>query len=429
MKSIVDEIRRAVAFARLRFDWFRMARRAGSVRRRRGGAALAPSLVLVPCEPWSVVGSRGDEAMVYSILRDFRRRRPDGKITVVTGGSDTAATDDCARIARDFGAAFDFAWRPRWHLANIFRAYEKANATEVFVLGADCMDGHWSAHTSLILLGAADLASRMGAAVRLTGFSWNESPAPRVVRAFRRVSKSLPLLVRDPVSLDRFQRGVRLPRGAEAAPVADVAFNLTPRVSPSVARELGWMDAQRGAGRCVLGFNLHSMLVAADALDGLVAETAAALRGFLSARPGVAVAFIPHDYRCGGDLAVLSRVSAALPEFSERLRLVEEPLSAEELKGLCGGLDALFTSRMHLGIAALGMGKPVAAFAYQGKFAGLFRLAGLPEDLILSPREAASLPAVLARLLDGRGELASALSARLPSVLEMAKRNLVRENA
>ena len=48
----------------------------------RNAAGESPLLMLLPCEPGSVIGSRGDEAMIYAILGDFRRRHPDGKIMV-----------------------------------------------------------------------------------------------------------------------------------------------------------------------------------------------------------------------------------------------------------------------------------------------------------------------------------------------------------
>ena len=82
-------IREKIAHARLRLNWRWLQLRAAFYRQVRSSM---PSLVLVPCEPWSVVGSRGDEAMVYSILRDFRLRHPEGRITIVTGSPDMAKT-------------------------------------------------------------------------------------------------------------------------------------------------------------------------------------------------------------------------------------------------------------------------------------------------------------------------------------------------
>ena len=35
-----------------------------------------PCLVIVPCDPWSVGGSRGDEAMITGVIHQYRRRYP-----------------------------------------------------------------------------------------------------------------------------------------------------------------------------------------------------------------------------------------------------------------------------------------------------------------------------------------------------------------
>ena len=430
-------LRERIALARLRLNWRWLQLRAAFHRQSR---SAAPSLVLVPCEPWSVVGSRGDEAMVYSILRDFRLRHPEGRITIVTGSPDMAETPDGKRLVRDFGVEFVHAWRPRLFLSNIVRVYRDVQATEVYVLGADCMDGHWSMYLSITLLAAADLAARMGIATRLTGFSWNDHPCPEVIKAFKNVTPKLPILVRDPISYERFEHdvpvGARVPRARSRAGrtnqpsgmvgelVADVAFNLQPRTTPEVQTELDWMGKQREAGRFVLGFNLHSMLVQRDRLQGLTETVVTQLRMFLSAHPQVALALVPHDYRKGGDLEVLRQIAQGLDTDGSRVRLVTAVLSAEELKALVGGLDALFTSRMHLGIAALGMGKPISAFAYQGKFVGLFKHVGLPENLILPPERSGELSECLGQLVRDVARMTQSVSESLSATLALAKVNL-----
>ena len=384
------------------------------------------SLVLVPCEPWSVVGSRGDEAMIYAILRDFRSRHPDGRITIVTGRESAANTEDARRVADDFDVVFNHAWRPRFFLSNIVRAIEDAAATEVYVLGADCMDGHYSVYTSLILLAVADLASRMGIKTSLTGFSWNDAPHPMVVRAFRRVSNALSIVIRDPDSFVRFTSCVRLPDQISPLQAADVAFCLEPKSTDVVRGELDVLNEERLRGNVVMGFNIHSLLVGPDDQIPFCGMVADAIADFMVRRRKVFLAFIPHDYRDGGDLSVLNAVYQRLPEaLKHRIHIVSSVMSAEELKALAGGLDVLFTARMHLGIAALGMGKPIAAFAYQGKFTGLFKLFHLDEKLILNPAEGGRLADVLCSLVDGQGLFSKVVLERLLLVNEMSRVNLI----
>ena len=414
-------LRERIALARLRLNWRWLQLRAAFYRQ---SCSATPSLVLVPCDPSSVIGSRGDEAMVYSIARDFRRRHPEGRIMIVTNRPVFAETSDGQRLKMDFDAEFSYAWRPRFFLSNIVRAYKGARATEVCVLGADCMDGHWSVYSSLILLAAADLAARMGIATRLTGFSWNEHPCPEVVKAFGNVTQKLPILVRDPVSYERFVQSVHLKKGHAATLVADVAFNLKPRITTHVQVELDWMAEQRVAGRFVLGFNLHATLVKKESLPSLIETTIKQLRVFMAAHPQLAIALVPHDYREGGDMEVLRQIAESLASDGTHIRLVTTIFSAEELKALVGGLDALFTSRMHLGIAALGMGRPIAAFAYQGKFAGLFKHVNLSEKLILSPEMASGLAELLGVLLRDVKLAAQLVDESLLPILKLSKNNL-----
>lgn len=419
---MAETFRQKIAAARLNLDWWWNRCRCSS---RNVEQDAEPSLVLIPCEPWTVMGSRGDEAMIYSVLQNFRRRHPEGRITIVTGSSAFADTEDGRRLAKDFSPlGFAYAWRPRWYLSSIVQAIRAAQATEVYVLGADCMDGKWGTYTSTILLASADLATRMGIATRLTAFSWNEHPTPGMLRGFRHVTDSLPILLRDPVSHGRFVKD--FPHLRNVKLVTDVAFNLQPKETEVVRREGAAMDADRGHGRFVLGFNLHSMLVEKGELESLLQRVAEALRMFIARCPQVQLVFIPHDYRTGGDLEVLRRLYELLPSCRDNIRLVEPVLSAAELKALTAGLDALFTSRMHLGIAALGMGRPVGAFAYQGKFAGLFEHVSLPQELILPPDAAPkALGYVLEHLVANAPSLTAALKERLPDVFGMAKASFI----
>ena len=432
------------------------------------GRSPSAKVVILPCEPWSVVGSRGDEAMITAIIQQERRRDPATEVVILTGTPDFGSTPDGRRLAETFGCRFVYAWRPRLILRNLVRAIAAEYPRAFYALGADCMDGQYSPTTSLLLLAATDCTARMGIPARLTGFSFNDHPTACLRSVFRHAS--FLLLVRDPVSFARFEQFIS-PRATSHEPqatshqppatsheppassptfeppatsheppailVADIAFLMEPWESETTKRLGAWADAQRQAGRKVLGFNLHAMLYK-NAAEREVALKAVAgqVGAFLAAHDDVALMLIPHDYRNGGDLGCLKPIYEILTQrheghegglepgawSMERIRLVSDELSAPELKALCGHLDCLFTSRMHLAIAALGMGKPVAAFAYQGKFAGLFRHFDLPENLLLPP-DRDVLP-MLELLMNHRNELVAKISFRCPDVLAYARENI-----
>ena len=380
-----------------------------------------PSLVLVPCEPGHVIGSRGDEAMVYAILADYRQRHSNGRITVIVNNVSFKDSSDGLRLTKDFpGVEFCPAWIGHSHLAKIYKSFICRRATEVYVVGADCMDGYYDSSISFTLLACADLATRLGITTRLTGFSFNEHPTTPAKRMFRHVTRHLVCNVRDPVSLGRVKS-----LGYESVTtqlVADVAFMLKPVESSVVARIAEWIHGERARGQTILAFNLHGMLVGRAEYDRLVDDAAAGLGWFLGENESVSVVLVPHDYRPQGDIDALTKIAKKLD--SNRARLVSEVLSAAELKGLMGHVDCLFTSRMHLGIAALGMGKPIAAFAYQGKFAGLFAHFGLSQNMILSPEHILDMSATLERLVQCSEDGERLVRAALPRIAALSELNL-----
>jgi polysaccharide pyruvyl transferase WcaK-like protein len=291
------------------------------------------------------------------------------------------------------------AWKPR--LAEAGAMIDDFAPDAVAVLGADVMDGYYNpVHTTRFLL-MADLAARRGARVAILGFSFNDRPHRALRPVFDQLARSIAVNVRDALSLDRFRAFSALP----ATLVADAAFLLEPdEGSERVQSVRGWVDARRAAGDRVLGFNLHPMLIrsaSAAQVDALVRSAATALAN-VAQRCSASLLLIPHDYRGRmGDAACLAPLHDALaPRLRERVMLLAGEHSAAELKAIAGLADGVVTGRMHLAIAALGMGRPVAALTYQDKFQGLFGHFDLPQRLLLAPRDAMQPAALEAMVLD-----------------------------
>src|SRR5690606_33590151 len=118
--------------------------------------------------------------------------------------------------------------------------------------------------------------------------------------------------------------------------------------------------------------------------------------------------------------AVLRPIHDRLPDaVKARTFYLEGTHGAAVLKAVAGAMDGVVAGRMHLAVASLGRGVPVLALTYQGKFDGLFRLAGLPEWLLLSPDQAfveARLSEVLARFVSELPALKASVGAHLPDL-------------
>jgi polysaccharide pyruvyl transferase WcaK-like protein len=378
-------------------------------------------VVIVPSDPWTLVGAKGDEAMMQSVVQQLKAAEPGLVVGVVTD------TPQAAQAAAGMG----FEALPVWNNVGFLPMLKGILAFKpdvLLVLGADVMDGYYNPRTSLRLLAVADLCARSGVRAVLLGFSFNAKPAPVVLKMFDGVSRSLNINVRDPISLRRFQAMTR----ATPRLVADSAFMLLPDADcPTVAEAATWAAGRRQAGDVVMGFNIHPMLIphhTDDNVASLNRSSIAALSELLDAQP-VSVALISHDYRGrDGDDACLKEIAQALSaRYPGRIYYPQTQLSAGHLKALAGLMDGVVTGRMHLAIAALGMTVPVAALTYQDKFQGLFEHFGLPQSLLLPPAKAQD-PVELARLLTAFvGSLASLkaqVQARWPAVQELSRDNL-----
>ncbi|MDR0242655.1 MAG: polysaccharide pyruvyl transferase family protein [Burkholderia sp.] len=403
---------------RLTMQWRReAARRAAD-----DAAAPGAHLLVLPCDPWTLVGSKGDEAMLRAVVERLRVANGALKVSVVT------ATPEAADAATRLGFQAVDAWREPWRLMDTVERLAALRPSAVVVIGADVMDGYYSPMTSLRLLATADLLVRRGVAGTILGFSFNRRPYRQLRHAFDQIDARLLVNVRDGVSLDRFRRFSSAP----AELVADSAFMLQPDdASECVRRTASWVESRRAAGDVVIAFNLHPMLIrqASDAdIAALVASAQEALLG-LAARHRVSIVLLSHDYRGrdGDDTCLEPLHDALAATMSDRLCYPRARMSAAELKAISGQVDGVVTGRMHLAIASLGMGVPVAALTYQDKFQGLFSHFGLPDTFLLKPDEAmraTRLAAVLDRFVSELPQLRDQVHAALPRVKEASCRNL-----
>jgi len=331
--------------------------------------------------------------------------------------------------ARQMGLRPFEVWRGTHLLDSVFATVEEFDPDLAVVAGGDVMDGYYSPYVSLALLATADLLARRGTRTSLLGFSCNARPASCLRAAYGLLDSRLRLNVRDPVSWARLRRFVP----GSGRLVADIAFLLKPDPGFTGYDETAaWVAGRKAKGDRVLAVNVHPMLIRqaqSAQIETLAATVAEALAGLIASRP-VSFLLLPHDYREQvGDRHCLEPMQARLAvAHPERVRYVSSEHSAAQLKALVGLADGLVGSRMHLVIAALGMGVPVAAFAYQGKFEGLFQHFELPDWLFCEPPltavRAPQLTAFLDRFTGALDTLRPQVAARLPGVRTLAELNV-----
>jgi polysaccharide pyruvyl transferase WcaK-like protein len=378
-------------------------------------------VLIVPSDPWTLTGSIGDAAMLTAVIARMRSRREALEIRILT------ATDEADSAATQLGAV---PWRVNWGSERFLIAMEQAFTADrieaVIVLGADVMDGGYNPDTTRRLLRLTDLAASRGIRSVILGFSFNRTPSPDLRADWAGLHPDVAINVRDRRSLERFEAF----SDRQGTLVADCAFLLEPRPGPASAAVAAWASGQRQRGRRVLGLNFHPQLFKGDdvAAYGRLSDAFRRAIDALSEGHDLSFVVIPHDRRTGSDSAALEAFCANLPPVrQEQVLFMGEPIGPDEIKSLASHLDGVVTGRMHLAIAALGAGTPIAALTYQDKFEGLLDHFALPDWLLMTPEAASDPDELRARLLrftDALDELAVQVRVRLPDVEQAASRNL-----
>ena len=289
-------------------------------------------------------------------------------------------------------------------------------------IGADVLDGVYNPDQVIKRVRFLSIAHRLGRTARVFGASWSETPSDIIIALLRK-SPWLQLCARDPISQARMEKTL----GREVRLVADLAFLMQSGLTtPAAMRARDWVQERRRAGRVVMGVNLSGHTLAKLPGDGVQVLAAPIIR-WLAADAARDVLLMPHDRRGNvvGDGGVLGRLREILSDrFADRLHALPVELEAWDLKALAGEVDLVLTGRMHLAIAAMGMGTPAICTVYQGKFEGLMAHFGL-EGMTVAPADmdSAACDAQLARVTESRAAISGQIQARLPYILDLSRRN------
>lgn len=421
--GMLDQLRQSWRRLREQRSLRNVARRWRAVR-----AGVAPAhaasrpprtLLLVPSDPWTLVGAGGDDAMLGAAVTTLRAGNPSLAVAIVT------ATDAASHAARARGFRPVQIWARADFVDAVLDLLARERPDALVALGADIVDGAYGANPAVKLLVLADLAARAGTAATLLGFSFSATPHAAIRPVLDELSPAVRLNLRDEISLRRF----RAFTSARCQLVADSAFLMPP--GEAVAPAADWIADRKAHGRTVIGFNLHPTLfkdAAPSQVAALIAASAAALAEISAERP-VSWLMFPHDYRRDhGDDVCLAPLAAALaPRLGPDVFHLAGEHSAAALKAVAGRLDGVVAGRMHLAIASLGMGVPVVAVTYQDKFEGLFRHFGLPSWLLLPPARLLGPDALrdaVIRFVDELAPLGAQVRQALPAVLAASRLNL-----
>jgi polysaccharide pyruvyl transferase WcaK-like protein len=289
------------------------------------------------------------------------------------------------------------------------------------MVGADVLDGFYSLEQLRTFVLLARIAKAHHREVTVLGFSHNGNEDPEVTNCLKELSVYARLNVRDEVSLERMRKlGIpNLHLTADMAFLFDEKdYPLTPQTEKAVHRlknkKMVAVNVTFTKGNEANDTRLMDSL--ADALMPVCATHT--------------ILLIPHDLRDGheviGDLLGLGLLRERLKAHGFIVEFADWISTAIEAKSLLKPCEFVVTNRMHLAIAAITLGKVPISLSYQGKFEGLYDLAGLSRDLIVqrAAPDAEALKSAVVRVMTERVLLSAALSARMPELARLAGENM-----
>lgn len=377
------------------------------------------SLLIVPPDTYSVMGSRGDDAMVSVVVQQALKINPACRIGIVS-----VSPEGSPGIKR-----LSLTAEPVWEGSGFSRyvaAMKQYDA--VAVIGADVMDGHYySAGSALRYWLMADLASRAGIPAVVLGFSF-EHPSIVLKGALNNIHPDVKICLRDAGSLRCFSEFC----SARGEGVSDIAFLLEPAAQGAgYADSAKWIADQRQSGKLVCAINLRPMhYPAADGGERVVdlSGVLASVLAEIGEEEKIAYLLLPHDFRAGeqSDLNSLTAVSADLKTKGTPHYMLYDEVPAVELKAIVSQADILLTGRMHLAIAAVSMGVPLASISFQEKFKGFYDLFEIPHEHLIHPEAASDRTALKRFLLDAirnRIPVAKKIKSNIADVVKLSKKN------
>lgn len=280
------------------------------------------------------------------------------------------------------------------------------------VVGADLMDGGYSARQSALRWSLGRMAMAAGLKCEYLGFSWSNSPDPRASRAMARWTEGCLLSARDPVSCARLARVAPDGRIGE---VADMVFSSEDEgVLPTETE--AWIAS---SDTPFIVLNASGLIQRSYHQDGDYEQVMDWLR---SRR--FRVLLLPHVFRSdGSDLPILSRLRALRPD-DEAVHLVRQQFSPAQVRRVASAAHLVVTGRMHLAVMALSRGTPAITLATQGKVEGLYALFDLEGCVVsMGPNCGNRIVRAIEDVLETRGSTARLIEERLPRVKALARLN------
>ena len=251
-------------------------------------------LVLTP----TASGSLGDEAMVRATVEELHARTITSRICLlIWSPSDRETFADLDVDFTEIGKFASAPFRVRgtrsiifWQLPRLLKRL--SDASHLFILGADVLDGKYSERRSVRRLLVAKMGAIIGTKTSIIGFSYSDKATSKTRKSMKSLPHSVRLSCRDPHS----QKRVRLLCGRPVQGTADLAFLLKPRQANDEDFR-GCVDAIQGcraSGRKIIGININRQAFG----QSIEEDPDQAVTAYENLCEGLQCIRMPHSYCC-----------------------------------------------------------------------------------------------------------------------------------
>lgn len=323
--------------------------------------------------PDSYFGSFGDQAMLVSTASNLLQQ--DNTAEIIFFNVYDAPIDNL--FADKYGLNVQIYY-PKTNVFTEFMDIVK-DCDEVYVIGADIIDGAYSENAAMMRYKLIDIAHAFGVKTSILGFSFGKTPTKKICKTIKYISNYTILNVRDIDSLTRLQKiGCKNTRL-----VADTAFLFDETHYPkSKSADELYVNLSK-INKTIIGVNItHKRQTDCKPFIKKVCDA-------LQQLDNIYVVIFPHDVRTYDDVSYFDKElcqilgDELLSRGIECINAFNYLENETDVKHILNLVDFVITCRMHLAIAALSKGIPPISFVYNDKFEGLYKLYKLNTCLML----------------------------------------------
>lgn len=325
---------------------------------------------VVVCPTPSLEDIRGDEALLCGCLEYLNKLKSNEIHVVLTG------TQKPAKYLRPLYKTLCEMFYPIFLTKNsrfelISFMFYLINKSQLILIGADLLDGQYGDERALNRLNVVEIAGRIGVKSRVVSTSFCESPNYAITYKLKTVEKHSQLYIRDPISVSRLKTvGI-----TNIAQTMDIAFLMKPKLNDSTP--LKYVIDFANESSCI-AINISPTSIK-ECVNGdlIIKHFVITCRSLI--KYGYKILLIAHNSPY--DNTPLGLLYSEIKN-EEQCLYISTPPPATDVKYLMQLCHHVFSSRMHLAIACLGVGTPVSVFPYGGKFSGLFNMLEMEEAVI-----------------------------------------------